>query len=268
MDNTPQARLIHMPELMNHTEKIKSVLCHRLHTAYHVINALPSDFLERLDFLRPNIPLDLSRPTCPRRFLSEWEGNPGDPERHHENGWVTLGINQAVQSWNLDVDLETMPWFRFLEYPPGHVGMPPHVDGCNKHPHTDMQSVATMLIYLSDSCTEIDGETIGSKGDDDEGDGSGCQSSFKSGTTLYITRKLTKKEKREKKEKRKQGGESKSQQQVLESFPCKRNTAIIFPHQWLHAGNPVGENHKIALRCELLFSSKKDKGRGDQTSDL
>lgn len=224
MYNTSQARPIFMPGLIVETSS------YRLNTAYHIVDALPTDFLHRLDTLRPSIPLDLSRPTCPRRFLSEWEGNPGDPKRHRENGWVTLGINQAIKSWKLDVGLEAMPWFRFLEYPPKHDGMPPHTDGSNTHPYTETHSVATMLIYLSDCSTD---EQVG------DGDGDG------GGTTLYIQRKLTKKEKKI--------GEMKSQQ-VLESFPCKRNTAIIFPHQWLHAGDPVGENHKIAFRCELLFS--------------
>mgnify|MGYP001173569339 CR=1 FL=1 len=217
---------IQMPVTATVSTKIKS---EQLQTAYHITNALPEEFLACIDALRLQIPLDLSRPTCPRRFLSEWEGNPGDPERHKENGWVSEGINNAISTWKLQ--LKCMPWFRFLEYEPKHIGMPQHRDGSNVHPHTGQRSVATMLIYLSDCVVGVGDETG-------------------SGTTLYIpTKPLTKKEKRQ--------GRLKSKASVLASFPCKRNTALLFPHQWLHAGDPVGNNSKIALRCELFFKAKK-----------
>lgn len=40
-----------------------------LNMAYHVANALPGAFLRQLDALRLRVPLDNSRPTCPRRFF-------------------------------------------------------------------------------------------------------------------------------------------------------------------------------------------------------
>jgi hypothetical protein len=194
-----------------------------LRTAYIVEEALPGGFLEQLDVLRKKLPLDLSRPTCPRRFLSEWEGNPDDPrERHKENGWVSHGIDTAMKGWGLEEEVRVMPWFRFLEYSPFHQGMSKHTDGSNVHPITGQYSVATMLIYLS-TCPENT-----------------------SGTTLFVKgRKLTKREKRK--------GLPAFEDTVLESFPCKRNTALIFPHSWLHRGDPVGPVSKIALRCELLL---------------
>ena len=218
----------------------------QLHAAYHITNALDVLFLARLSALRTKIPLDLSRPTCPRRFLSEWEGNPGDPERHRENGWVSEGINQAVASWGLE--MSCMPWFRFLEYQPHHPGMPQHVDGRNIHPHTGQKSVATMLIYMSDCEANVSEIETGSGSDS----GSSSSSGSGSGTTLFIAQKksLTKKEKR--------AGMKKPPASILASFPCKRNTALIFPHQWLHAGDPVGNNPKIALRCELIFNTTID----------
>ena len=235
----PMARPIRQPTTTHATAATAATAApKRLHTAYHITDCLPQEFLERLDKLRPTIPVDLSRPTCPRRFLSEWEGNPGDPQRHREDGWVSAGINKAIQSWFrfLPEKLETMPWFRFLEYPEKHPGMPKHTDGSNKHPYTSDQSVATMLIYLSDSSGSKGVEGVEGKQVEQEDVGGG--------TTLYVKHQVSKKERRQGVVRR---------DLVLESIPCVRNSAIIFPHQWLHAGDAVGMHPKIALRCELLF---------------
>ena len=117
--------------------------------------------------------------------------------------------------------------------------MPKHADGSNKHPYTGKPSVATMLIYLSDANgtkhTQVGRKAVGA------------------GTTLYVKHERSKKQK-------KQGVVRRDA--ILESIPCKRNTALIFPHQWLHAGDAVGAHPKIAFRCELLFGRALGGGGG------
>ena len=79
-----------------------------LDTAFIVTDAFPDGFLRDLEALRARIPLDASRPTCPRRFLQEWLP-PGvasekviagsSKPRHYEDGWATAGIDRGLAVW-------------------------------------------------------------------------------------------------------------------------------------------------------------------------
>lgn len=123
--------------------------------AFHVVNAFDVADLEKLDALRRRIPLDKSRPTCPRRFLTEKKDAHGN--QHQEDGWVGEMIDRTVASWALPYPFASLPWYRYLEYtePGGH--MDKHTDGSNLHPDTGARSVATMLLYFT-TCT-AGGET-------------------------------------------------------------------------------------------------------------
>ena len=209
-----------------------------LPVAFHVTNALPEEFLRQLDELRSSVPIDNSRPTCPRRFFQEWANNddPGNADatwgtvaHHYENGWVTRGLAACLKVWmNVAGEdflggrtLAPLPWFRFLEYGSGG-RMDRHTDGSNAHPaDPGSRSVATMLVYLS-TCS----------------DGGG-------GTSLH--RKLAKKN----------GAPSLNTDcdDLIEVVVPSRNSVLIFPHAWPHAGCEVKEDPKIALRAELFFSA-------------
>ena len=208
-----------------------------LSRAYHITHAFVKEDLERLNRLRHSIPLDLSRPTCPRRFLTEkpllrsYDGDnnsadednlPPRPTVHREDGWVGALIDRTVASWGLPLPhnqrLVSLPWYRYLEYtePGGH--MDRHTDGSNVHPNTGARSVATMLIYLS-TCRE-GGET-----------------------TLY--------HRQGKKIQIKQRHSDNSD--IVERIRPVYNTALIFPHAWPHSGDPIVEDAKIALRVDLAL---------------
>ena len=189
--------------------------------AYHITNAFSQTDLDKLNELRQRIPLDVSRPTCPRRFLTEkTEIDEQDANRQHrEDGWVGALIDATVDSWNLPHAFASLPWYRFLEYtePGGH--MAKHTDGSNTHQGS--KSVATMLLYLS-TCRE-GGET-----------------------TLYRKRP------------KKSGGKKKdtTDDEILESIRPVYNTVLIFPHAWPHSGDPVVSDPKIALRVDLTLKSR------------
>mmetsp|Transcript_44581 Transcript_44581/g.93563 ORF Transcript_44581/g.93563 Transcript_44581/m.93563 type:complete len:249 (+) Transcript_44581:212-958(+) len=206
--------------------------------AFHITNAFRESDLQKLDNLRQKIPLDVSRPTCPRRFLTEkhlldeeGDGNDDDDDRrqHMEDGWVGALIDDTIQG-DWDLPFRCLPWYRYLEYtePGGH--MAKHSDGSNVHPKTGARSVATMMIYLSTCRTG--GET-----------------------TLY-----RKKERGKKKTKHRgllaqtaQTDDADSNANILESIRPTYNTVLIFPHSWQHSGDPVIEDPKIALRVDLAW---------------
>mmetsp|Transcript_12805 Transcript_12805/g.25286 ORF Transcript_12805/g.25286 Transcript_12805/m.25286 type:complete len:300 (-) Transcript_12805:87-986(-) len=241
-----------------------------LETAYHITNALPEEFLGQLKSLRSCCPLDFSRPTVPRRFFQEWsplqsEGTsdnaPKDTtaevvgqgrwerEIHYEGGWVTAGLNAALDRWMEQLGegegrppvgwrLESSPFYRILEYTEGG-GMAKHSDGNNVHPATpDLRTQATMLVYLS-TCE----------------DGGGATSLFR--------KKKTKKQEvaaaRKKNAKDSNNRETVGTQQsdgdpdLIESVVPVRNTVLIFPHVWPHTGCEVKASKKIALRAELYL---------------
>lgn len=108
-------------------------------------NAVPDDFLEKLDALRLSLPLNSKRPTAKRRFFRD------------EEGWVAQGLLDVLTRCGVATEGdELMPWFRVLEYDEGG-HMAPHTDGSNTHPDTGNKSTATLLLYLS-TCKE-GGET-------------------------------------------------------------------------------------------------------------
>ena len=123
-----------------------------------------------------------------------------------------------------------------------------HQDGFSVHPIHGTTSVATMLIYLS-TCHE-GGETA----------------IYQTPKKRIKTRK--KKKKRLTKQQRKDGKTSATQveeqhetkvakevPQLVEAVPAILNTALIFPHPWLHAGLPVVAKHpKICLRVDLCLA--------------
>ena len=184
--------------------------------AYHIEDAFSLDDLEKLNELRHRIPLDVSRPTCPRRFLTEKPIHIDDEnsrKQHREDGWVGALIDKTIDSWKLQQhSFQSLPWYRFLEYtePGGH--MDKHSDGSNLHPNTGAKSVATMLIYLST-----------------------CQSGGE--TTLYC-RKKTK---------------GATEDRVLERIRPLYNSVLIFPHAWQHSGDAVQTDPKIVLRVDLAL---------------
>ena len=199
--------------------------------ALHIENAFSKHDLEKLDDLRLRIPLDVSRPTCPRRFLTEKPVDPDDKsvlQQHRENGWVGQLIDAALESWKLPFPMVSLPWYRFLEYtePGGH--MKRHSDGSNLHPGTRTRSVATMLIYLSTCRTG--GET-----------------------TLYRSKKC----KKSRQKSRPQPEEVEDEEDVIESIKPMHNTVLIFPHNWPHSGDPVVEDTKIALRVDLTWKPRR-----------
>eukprot|EP00547_Thalassionema_nitzschioides_P006119 CAMPEP_0194214266 /NCGR_PEP_ID=MMETSP0156-20130528/15456_1 /TAXON_ID=33649 /ORGANISM="Thalassionema nitzschioides, Strain L26-B" /LENGTH=233 /DNA_ID=CAMNT_0038942495 /DNA_START=61 /DNA_END=762 /DNA_ORIENTATION=+ len=179
--------------------------------------------LDKLESLRNKLPLDLSRPTCPRRFVTE-KMNAEQLHQHQEDGWIGTLLNKTIQErWNLP--FQCLPWYRFLEYKTAGGCMTKHSDGTNTH--ENVRSVATMLLYLS---------TCGSGGE----------------TTLY---------KRKNKEKRKKNrdihckhadGYNEETDDILESIRPMYNTVLIFPHGWQHSGDTVTANNpKIVLRVDL-----------------
>lgn len=211
----------------------------RLVCAYHIEQALSEQDLLRLDELRHRIPLDVSRPTCPRRFVSEkhlftiQDNNDMDKNTtktmHKEDGWIGRLIDANLARWNVlghtrGKYFQSLPWFRFLEYSEGGQ-MAIHTDGSNHHPKTGERSVATMMIYLS-TC-------------DNGGE-----------TTLYhkiVDSSIQK------------GSDKRNSNFVtvpLEHIPPTRNTVLIFPHSWQHSGDPVrsASQPKIALRIDLCFA--------------
>lgn len=114
-----------------------------------------------------------------------------------------------------------------------------HSDGNNAHPsQPGVRTQFTMLAYLS-TCT----------------DGGGA-------TTLF--RKKQKKKSNRKASPPSQGDEAASTSSgssnadvddgdVIEHVTPVRNSVIIFPHMWPHAGCEVKCNEKIALRAELYL---------------
>ena len=192
--------------------------CEPMLCAYHVTNCFPESHLRELDALRERMPVDTTRPTCPRRFLSEHSlGDTEGPPQHFEDGWVGQRIDEGLRHWGLG-DMQCLPWFRFLEYSEGG-GMAKHSDGDNEHPVTGKRSEATMLIYLS-TCDKGGGETA-------------------------LFRKLSK---REKYEAKKRGV---APETLVERVGIAWNTALIFPHAWQHEGCPVLSQPKIAMRCQV-----------------
>lgn len=222
-----------------------------LHCAFHIQDALSDNDLLQLDELRLRIPLDLSRPTCPRRFLSEKHlylddedtditdnvGNGTDTAKpmHREDGWVGRLVDATLDRWDLlgyrDKIFQSLPWFRFLEYSEGG-NMAIHTDGTNVHPATGARSVATMMIYLS-TCDEGGETTLYHK-------------KVKEDCTSIIQGKT------------KQGSNKHTTTVPLESIPPIRNTVLIFPHSWQHSGDQVqnAAKPKIALRIDLCLAPK------------
>jgi len=181
------------------------------------------DALAKLQELRLQIPLDITRKTCPRRFLTEKQQvDDNTKPQHHEDGWVGALIDSAVLGWNLTHRLRSLPWYRFLEYSEGGY-MNKHTDGSNLHPETMQRSVATMMIYLSTCSTG--GET-----------------------TLY------RKCKKRRKHKGKRNDELSDEPDVIERIRPVWNTALIFPHGWQHSGDHVEKESKIALRVDLTWA--------------
>lgn len=200
--------------------------------AYHIEHAMSETDLLALENLRSRIPLDLSRPTCPRRFISEkhvycnsgavTSDDASTKSMHKEDGWVGRLIDANLERWNLlgskGKHFQSLPWFRFLEYSKGG-NMAIHSDGSNVHPGTGERSVATMMIYLS-TCDK-GGET-----------------------TLYHKVKTD-------------GNPSSKYHLVpLEHIAPTRNTVLIFPHSWQHSGDPINSEstQKIALRIDLCLA--------------
>jgi hypothetical protein len=198
--------------------------------AYHITDAFCASDLAKLETLRQKIPLDVSRPTCPRRFLTEKKDTNGQHEQHQEDGWVGALIDSAVASWKLP--LHSLPWYRYLEYtePGGH--MDKHTDGSNLHPTTGARSVATMLLYLS-TCSE-GGET-----------------------TLYRKVKKGKQQQQQQQQQQNNG--------IVESIRPVYNTVLIFPHGWQHSGDPVIIDPKIALRVDLAWKDRQDEREQSDT---
>ena len=235
--------------------------------AYHVKHAFQSSDLNKLNQLRLDIDLDLSRPTCPRRYFTEL---PKHTNSSNANSTESTNLNQnihiqqytvpqpfvgqmidtALKDWGLG-HLQAIPKYRFLEYNEGG-NMQPHQDGFSLHPVEGITSVATMLIYLS-SCT-------------------------KGGATALYEKPIKKRKKKKKrltKKQRKEMERSISQPQqeqkdkekdidiekegtqvlepkLIEAIQPVYNTALIFPHPWLHAGLPVVAGQpKICLRVDL-----------------
>jgi len=242
-----------------------------LPAAFHVTNALPDSFLAQLDELRSRVPLDDSRPTCPRRFFQEWSeaatdepikgsaaaagasmeggGTWGSVARHYENGWVTKGLGECLDEWMGQLDLlggrrlAAMPWFRFLEYGEGG-SMDRHTDGSNAHPADPAtRSVATMLVYLS-SCADGGGGTslhrkpLGKK----KKNGRGGDSAHQGGPTGPARTAG------------KPAAAAAGSSDLIEVVVPARNSVLIFPHAWPHAGCEVRGDPKIALRAELYFT--------------
>jgi hypothetical protein len=199
--------------------------------AYHVENAFPAVVLAKFEELRQRMPLDLTRPTCPRRFLSEWDEEDSESaiRQHHEDGWVGRHIDEGLRQWQLG-EYASQPWFRFLEYSEGGA-MAVHTDGSCCHPVTGDRSEATMLVYLS-TC-DTGGETA-------------------------LFKKLDKKEKRE----QKKLGLGDQPPPLIEAVRPAWNTALIFPHNWQHEGCPVLAQPKIALRCQVGRSCQVGVGGG------
>jgi hypothetical protein len=224
--------------------------------AYNIVNAFPTTILDKLNQLRHDIPLDHSRPTCPRRYFTELPSVEAEQDVHGEqptthiqqyrinDPWVGKSIDLALQTWGLG-HLKSLPKFRFLEYGEGG-HMIQHQDGFSVHPTHGTTSVATMLIYLS-TCHE------------------GGQ------TAIYQTpkKRIKKKKKRLTKQQRKDGKTNATQvmeqpetkvvakevPQLVEAVPAILNSALIFPHPWLHAGLPVVAKHpKICLRVDLCLA--------------
>jgi hypothetical protein len=139
-NGSPIIRRIYQPVTITSTNKNNSLSC-----AYHISNAFEEADLDKLNALRLKIPHDLSRPTCPRRFLTEKQDA---SHQFQQDGWVGRLIDETVASWKLDDSFCCLPWYRFLEYNSGG-HMDKHTDGSNVHPETNARSVATMLIYLS-----------------------------------------------------------------------------------------------------------------------
>mmetsp|Transcript_5015 Transcript_5015/g.12478 ORF Transcript_5015/g.12478 Transcript_5015/m.12478 type:complete len:669 (-) Transcript_5015:75-2081(-) len=230
--NHSTVRIIHHPKDDSEEDETDNNDANLL-VAFHIQNAFSETDLKKLNDLRLRIPLDLSRPTCPRRFVTEKEyGGDNDNVCSHprENGWIGEFLNAAVQSWNLpDPSLQCLPWYRFLEYTKGeqqHV-MAKHTDGTNVHPATGARSIATMLIYLS-TCN----------------DGGGA-------TTLYRRRQ----HKTKGRQKSKATTEQEANNDVIESISPTYNTALIFPHNWPHSGEAIVQDPKIALRVDLTWTT-------------
>jgi hypothetical protein len=219
--------------------------------AFHITNAFSPHALEKLDALRLRIPLDVSRPTCPRRFLTEKrqedcciDDTENNNRQHQEDGWVGALIDSTLLTWNLththsNHSLRSLPWFRFLEYSQGGY-MDKHTDGSNLHPDTGERSVATMMLYLS-TCT-VGGET-----------------------TLYHKKKsrpsCSKKMRKQQKEETKESI-------VMERIQPIRNTVLIFPHSWQHSGGSVFEDPKIALRVDLAWAETQTETLSSLASSL
>lgn len=208
-----------------------------LSCAYHITNAFSDDDLQLLQQLRQRLPLDVSRPTCPRRFVTEkQQQQDGTTTTTIEDGWIGQLIDRTIAiSWKLP--FQSLPWFRFLEYTKTGSHMDRHTDGSNVHPVSGERSIATMLIYLS-TCY----------------DGGGA-------TTLYV-----KKKQKKNKQKNNKGVNDRTAPVVSETAPPPQvvehvipayNTALIFPHTWPHSGDPVLDDHKICLRVDLTRRSKE-----------
>lgn len=199
-----------------------------LAVALHITkDAFTFNDLAKLESLRSKVPLDLSRPTCPRRFITEKETKNDAEQQYQEDGWIRILLNKTIQErWNLP--FQCLPWYRFLEYTSEGGCMAKHSDGTNTY--KGMQSVATMLLYLS---------TCDSGGE----------------TTLY--KKKKKKTKREKKNRNLQLpcnglNHDDGSGNILESIRPVYNTVLIFPHGWQHSGDNVEAKHpKIVLRVDL-----------------
>ena len=225
--------------------------------AYHITDAFTESDLEKLNGLREKIPLDVSRPTCPRRFLTEKQLDPVHDDtattakntplnrQHQEDGWVGALLDKTVASrWNLPFC--SLPWYRFLEYtePGGH--MDKHTDGSNLHPATGSRSVATMLIYLS-TCRQ-GGETTLYRGKSTKQKGK----QFKQQQTGKRPNNL--KGNQQPKQQQQKNQQYDAVDLVIERIRPIRNTVLIFPHSWPHSGDPVvADDPKIALRVDLTW---------------
>jgi hypothetical protein len=171
---------------------------------------------------------------------------------HYEDGWVTAGLNSALDKWMSELGgdekdengrlpegwkLQASPFYRILEYSEGG-GMQKHSDGNNVHPaNAGLRTQATMLVYLS-TCA----------------DGGGATALFqrkRKGGGKKTAPPMTK---AKKDEASCESNKNCVDADLIECIPPVRNTALIFPHVWPHTGCEVREGSmKIALRAELYL---------------
>ena len=86
----------------------------RLGKAYYISNALSEEFFAKLENLRSEIDIDLSRPTCPRKFFQEWR--PVQEEKRQSARVIFLAIdgvlNRTGENTGMRVEPELMSRLR------------------------------------------------------------------------------------------------------------------------------------------------------------